>query len=105
MNKEKYRPMSHTSRTHTPRRSHRQPICEQTGRRRYRDGKDARLALRDAARIRSAAAIAGGDCAWIVTRSYKCEDGCHGWHLSGRPAKPAELAIAESRRRTFVSAA
>ena len=64
------------------RRAHRQPVCESSGKRRFRDGKDARLALRDAARIRANAERDGAACSWYVTRAWRCDD-CGGYHLAG----------------------
>ncbi|HEY4225971.1 MAG TPA: hypothetical protein VGM70_09170 [Pseudolysinimonas sp.] len=83
--------MSQISTTRHARRAHRQPLCEQSNKRRYRDGKDARLALREAARLRSVAAIAGLQCGWVVTRAYRCED-CQGWHLTSSPARRLQVA-------------
>ena len=84
--------MSQISTPHRTRRAHRQPLCEQSNKRRYRDGKDARLALRDAARLRSKAAVAGVECGWVVTRAYRCDDYCQGWHLTSSPARRLPVA-------------
>lgn len=68
------------------RRSHRQhkwPVCGTTGKRRYRDGKDVRLALKAAHHARSRAAAAEVKLAWTIQRAYRCDD-CRGWHTTSQ---------------------
>jgi hypothetical protein len=84
-------PHSATAPKHLPQaRRHRRPkrrwpICEQTGKRRYHDWKDAKLALEAARYIRATAELNGLQSAWTVRRPYYC-DHCDGAHLTARPA-------------------
>jgi len=70
-----------------PRKSHRPAPCPVTGKLRYRERKDAGLALRDAKYLRSALAVSGIETSWTIVRAYKCE-ACSGWHTTSRPALP-----------------
>lgn len=56
-------------------------ICDQCGKRRYRDRKSAKLALREAQFARATAESNGQKCTWTVRREYFC-DACNGWHLT-----------------------
>lgn len=66
---------------------HRFPRCSTTGKVRYGERKDARLALEDCRRLAAASAICGvtrrTEC-----RSYRCAS-CSGWHLTSQPARSA----------------
>ena len=57
--------------------------CEQCGKRRYRDRKSAKLALREAQFARATAELNGQKCTWTVRREYLC-DACGGWHLTSQ---------------------
>ena len=70
--------------------THKAPECASTGKLRYRDGKDVRLALRDAQMARAKAALDGLTHSWQVVRGYKCPS-CRGWHLTSRPARPVAV--------------
>jgi hypothetical protein len=58
--------------------------CEKSGKRRYRDWNDAKLALRAASFVRATAEVNGVSCTWSIQRSYFC-DLCEGWHVTSRP--------------------
>ena len=60
-------------------------LCEVTGKRRYRDGDDAGLALRNLKRRRASIDLEGGTHTLHVTRKYACE-WCDGWHLTSQPS-------------------
>lgn len=57
--------------------------CEKSGKRRYREWNDAKLALKAASFVRATAEANGGACAWDITRQYFC-DFCEGWHVTSR---------------------
>jgi hypothetical protein len=38
------------------------------------------------------AAVAGVECGWVVTRAYRCDDYCQGWHLTSSPARRLPVA-------------
>jgi hypothetical protein len=75
-------------RTH---RNHQWPICLATGKRRYGERKDAKLALKSAAFQRSSAAALGGTCVNLVTRAYRCTH-CGGYHLTSQPRRNPSAA-------------
>ncbi|XAS78296.1 hypothetical protein V3G39_17860 (plasmid) [Dermatophilaceae bacterium Sec6.4] len=60
------------------------PICISTGKARYGERKDTKLALSEAARLRSVAERNGALCTWTVLRAYRCDE-CYGWHLTSKP--------------------
>lgn len=69
-------------------------VCEVTGKRRYRDGDDAGLVLRNLKRRGATADIEGAGHTIRVVRKYVC-DWCDGWHLTSWPAphtRPAAVA-------------
>ena len=69
-------------------------LCEVTGKRRYRDGDDAGLVLRNLKRRGAAADVEGAGHTIRVERKYAC-DWCDGWHLTSWPGPhtpPAVLA-------------
>lgn len=78
----------YAARKHTPpriRRSKRSwAKCEKSGKRRYRDCNDAKLAVKDASFVRAIAKANGGACTWKITRQYLC-DFCDGWHVTSHP--------------------
>jgi len=67
-------------------RHHRWPICAATGKRRYGERKDAKLALRAASLQRSVAEAYGGICGNLVSRAYRCRH-CGGFHLTSQTAR------------------
>ncbi len=75
------------STSYTPRKPHKYPTCPLSGKRRLRDRKDVRLALRAAQHSRSRAELDGLVSTSRVVRGYKCE--CGGWHLSSQPRATA----------------
>lgn len=83
---------------------HRRPRCEHARKVRFRDGKDARLAL-DAIRIGRDYAVGGGeDGGRIPIRSYKCSH-CKGHHLTSQPiANPAHPRFSQRRVLSEVAA-
>lgn len=64
---------------------HSRPVCEATGKSRYRDHHQATDALTGARRQRSFDLTHRGSSARAETRAYKC-DSCRGWHLTSRTA-------------------
>ncbi|OPE55547.1 hypothetical protein CRI78_23430 [Mycolicibacterium diernhoferi] len=58
--------------------------CGKSGKRRYRDWNDAKLALKDARFVRAIAEADGGACRWDITRQYLCGF-CEGWHVTSQP--------------------
>jgi len=59
------------------------PICDQTGKQRLGERKDAKLALRAASHIRAQTALHDQQTSWTVHRAYACEF-CGGWHLTSQ---------------------
>jgi hypothetical protein len=72
---------------------HRYPICPASGKIRYGELKDVKLAMRQAASDRSRADLNEVVCSRREIRSYECPD-CSGWHLSSKPARPIRLVPA-----------
>lgn len=60
---------------------HRYPTCQMSGKVRFRDRKDAKLALREAFYVRAAERGRGAEITRREVRAYSCPD-CHGWHLT-----------------------
>lgn len=71
-------------------RVHKWPTCQVTGKKRLRDRKDMRLALRNAMMLRGQAAADGHTSTYRQVRGYKC-DHCLGIHLTARQS-PAQFA-------------
>jgi hypothetical protein len=74
---------------------HRFPICQITGKVRYREPKDVKLALRRASQDRSRARFHQAACSRREIDGYRCSD-CDGWHLtskSARSARPVPAAL------------
>jgi hypothetical protein len=69
---------------------HRFPICPISGKIRYRELKDVKLALRQADRDRYRARLNEVACSRRETHGYSCSD-CDGWHLTSQPARPVRL--------------
>ena len=65
---------------------HRYPTCPISGKVRYGERKDIKLALRRADSDRSRARIKGAGCSRREIRGYRCSD-CGGWHLTSKPAR------------------
>jgi hypothetical protein len=77
---------------------HRYPICPASGKIRYGEPKDVKLAMRQAACDRSRARLHDVACSRRETRSYECSD-CSGWHLTSQPARPIQLLATASTVR------
>jgi hypothetical protein len=73
---------------------HRYPICPTSGKIRYGEPKDIKLAMRQADQDRSRARLNRVACSRREIRSYECPD-CSGWHLTSRPARPIRLVPAK----------
>lgn len=65
---------------------HRFPICQITGKVRYREPQDVKSALRRAGRDRSRARAHDVACSRREIDGYRCSD-CDGWHLTSKPAR------------------
>ena len=74
---------------------HRFPICPISGKVRYGERKDIKLALKKADRDRSRARLNEVACSRREIRGYRCTD-CGGWHLSSQPAQRLRLVAAAS---------
>lgn len=74
---------------------HRYPLCPTSGKIRYGERKDVKMAMRQADRDRSRARLNNVACSRYEVRSYSCSD-CRGWHLTSRPARPVLLAPVRS---------
>jgi hypothetical protein len=70
---------------------HRYPVCPTSGKIRYGERKDVKLAMRQADCDRSRARLNDVACSRYEVRSYSCSD-CRGWHLTSKPARPVLLA-------------
>lgn len=66
--------------------SHHHPICTITGKVRFRELKDIKIALRRADRDRSRARANQVACSRHEIRAYDCPD-CGGWHLTSQSAR------------------
>lgn len=73
-------------------RKHRWPVCIATGKQRFKERKDAKLAVKAATFARGRAARDGLVSSWQIVRVYKCsgaglngKPGCGGWHTTSRP--------------------
>jgi hypothetical protein len=69
---------------------HRYPICPASGKIRYGELKDIKLAMRQADWDRSRARVNEVACSRREIRSYECPD-CSGWHLTSKQARPIRL--------------
>jgi len=72
---------------------HRYPICPASGKVRYGERKDIKLAMRQADWDRSRARLNEVTCSRREVRSYECPD-CSGWHLTSKPSRPIRLTPA-----------
>jgi hypothetical protein len=72
---------------------HRYPICPASGKIRYGELKDIKLAMRQADWDRSRARLDDVACSRREIRSYECPD-CRGWHLTSKPARQIRLVPA-----------
>lgn len=70
---------------------HRNPICQVTGKVRYREMRDVKFALRRADGDRSKARLNEVACNRRETTGYPCS-ACDGWHLTSQPTRPARIA-------------
>jgi hypothetical protein len=70
---------------------HRYPTCPTSGKIRYGERKDVKLAMREADCDRARARLNDAVCSRNEVRSYSCSD-CRGWHLTSKPARPVRLA-------------
>jgi hypothetical protein len=66
---------------------HRYPICPTSGKVRYREVNDTKVALRRADRDRNRARESKVACSRREVNGYLCSD-CDGWHLTSQPARP-----------------
>lgn len=66
----------------------RRKLCEPTGKRRFRDHREAVDALHTASNIRAFAAEFGQISTRQEVRSYPCKQ-CRGWHLTSWREPPA----------------
>lgn len=73
---------------------HHEPICESSGKVRFREPKDIKRALRRADEGRSRARMNDVTSSRRETHSYNCSD-CNGWHLTSQQARPVRLAPVE----------
>lgn len=69
----------------------RHPICQMSGKIRYREPKDVKLALRQADRERYRARVDDVSSSRRETHGYICTD-CDGWHLTSQSTRPTRLA-------------
>lgn len=77
---------------------HRFPICQITGKVRYREPQDVKSALRRAGRDRSRARAHDVACSRLEIGGYHCSD-CDGWHLTSKPPRsprPVPAALSSS---------
>ena len=70
---------------------HQLPCCPATGKARFRERVQAKDALKEAARSRARAAMAGVVCWRQEVRAYRCP-ACRGWHLTSWAQPPAGFA-------------
>jgi hypothetical protein len=73
---------------------HRYPICPTSGKIRYGEPKDIKLAMRQADHDRARARLDKVTCSRREIRSYECPD-CRGWHLTSQRARLGRLVPAE----------
>ncbi|NMM25570.1 MAG: hypothetical protein HHJ11_19205 [Phycicoccus sp.] len=69
---------------------HHDPICESSGKVRFREPKDIKRALRRADQGRSRARLNDVTSNRREIKSYNCAD-CNGWHLTSQQARPIRL--------------
>lgn len=62
----------------------RPPRCQFSGKKRYRDRKEAKRVVINARRIKLSADREGVPTRRHETRTYRCHD-CGGWHVSSKP--------------------
>jgi hypothetical protein len=67
---------------------HHFPICPTSGKVRYRELNDTKVALRRADRDRHRARVNKVACSRAEINGYHCPE-CDGWHLTSQPAQPA----------------
>ncbi len=72
------------SKAHRFRPRNNRPRCEETGLVRYRDRKDAKLAIRAMHMIQATALLAGGTAKPVPVRSFRCSF-CGGAHTTRQP--------------------
>jgi hypothetical protein len=73
---------------------HRFPICKTSGKVRFGERKDIKLALRQADRNRSQALMNDVPCSRREIRAYHCSDCNGGWHLTASPERLISLVPA-----------
>ena len=73
---------------------HRFPICTATGKVRFGERKDVKLALRQADRNRAQALMNEVPCSRREVRAYRCSDCNGGWHLTASPERVIRLVPA-----------
>jgi hypothetical protein len=72
---------------------HRYPICPISGKVRFGERKDTKLALRQADRKRSRASMDNVVSSRREIEAYRCSD-CRGWHLTSHPTQSIRLVPA-----------
>ena len=84
---------------------HRFPICKPSGKVRFGERKDIKLALRQANRNRSQALLNEVPCSRHEIRAYHCSDCNGGWHLTASPERVIRLVPAARAEHTHAAAA
>ena len=74
---------------------HRYPICPTSGKIRYGEPKDIKLAMRKADWDRSRARLNKVACSRREVRSYECPE-CSGWHLTSQPVRQVRVVPARN---------
>ena len=84
---------------------HRFPICKTSGKVRFGERKDIKLALRQANQNRSQALLNEVPCSRREIRAYHCSDCNGGWHLTASPECVVRLVPAALAEHTHATAA
>ena len=76
------------------------PLCDSTGKRRYRERKDAKAELERARHLRAHAELDNRQSLLTVCRAYRC-DLCDGWHLTSLPTwdRSRDVGVGMSNQR------
>jgi hypothetical protein len=70
---------------------HKFPKCPETGKVRFRERKDANLALRRAFHVRAGQRSRGERVTRLECTAYRCEK-CRGWHISTQSLRLQPIA-------------
>jgi hypothetical protein len=84
---------------------HRFPTCKASGKVRFGERKDIKLALRQADRNRSQALLNEVPCSRREIRAYRCSDCNGGWHLTASPERLIRLVPAALTEYAYESPA